>query len=296
MQKPTIIGVGELLWDNLPTGKKLGGAPVNFTYYACALGANGYAVSAIGKDKSGEELLQNFEALGLTSTYIQRNDLPTSEVGVSLDSNGVAQYEIYQNVAWDNIIATSEVCSLAKSTSAICWGSLAQRSVASENAILQIVDCVPENALKIFDINLRQNFYSKEIIENSLNRANVLKLNEDEIVVLSDMFELCGSEIDKAKQLIEKFKLQIVIITMGGDGSVIVSDKSEVSKLKASVSNVVDTVGAGDSFTSTFVASILNGYSLADSHKRANSVASFVCSHEGAIVPRAEIEKFIENL
>ncbi len=296
MQKQVIIGLGELLWDNLPTGKKLGGAPVNFTYYACALGADGYAISAVGNDRSGDELLANFEALGLDSTYIQRNDLSTSEVGVHLDSNGVAQYEIYQNVAWDKIVATENVCNLAKRTSAICWGSLAQRCDFSRDSILAIIGNVRSDALKIFDINLRQNFYSKHIIENSLNLANILKINEDELVVLSDMFELSGDDVDKANALIKKFQLRMVIVTMGGNGSLIVANDGEVSRLSASNSEVVDTVGAGDSFTSTFITSQLSGFSLRDSHQRANAVASFVCSHHGAIVPLKEIETFIKNI
>ena len=284
MKQRVVLSIGELLWDMLPDGKRLGGAPVNFAYYVERGGCKAYAVSAIGRDASGDELLAEFNCLGLDSSFIQRNENPTSSVGVSLDSNGVPQYEIYENVAWDNICADEKILALSQTADAICWGSLAQRSEKSRQAILQIIDNSSENTLKIFDINLRQNFYSKEIIENSLVRADVLKLNEDEIVVLAEMFGLSGDIQAKMKSLMDIYSLRYLIFTMGGEGSIIMNNDGEMSHQKPIATKIVDTVGAGDSFTATFIASILNGVDFREAHKMASNMASKVCGHSGAIV------------
>lgn len=176
-----ILGLGEIVWDCLTDGKKLGGAPVNFCFYAKELGAEAFPVSAVGNDELGSETIAACHSYGLNTDYINVSDLPTSRVLVTVDKKGVPQYEIVENVAWDAIDVNEECFALASDADCICWGSLAQRNVKSRDAILKILDSVPENCLKVFDINIRQHYYSKAIIEESLRRSDILKLNEDEL-------------------------------------------------------------------------------------------------------------------
>ena len=202
-----ILGIGELVWDVFPAGKQLGGAPVNFAYFAKELGAEAYPVAALGCDQLGDEAMEVVRPSGLKLDYIQRNSLPTSRVLVTTDEQGVPQYEIVENVAWDAIECNEAILELASQADVICWGSLAQRSVMSRKSILAIVDAAPESCLKVFDINLRQKFYSKEIIEESLKRADILKLNEDELPVVCEIFEIDGSEAEQIAQIIRRFSL-----------------------------------------------------------------------------------------
>ena len=285
MQKKKVIGVGELLWDVLPTGRRIGGAPVNFTHYVNALGCEGYAVSAVGRDASGDDLLAEFRRTGLSDSYLQRNDFPTGSVGVTLDDKGVPTYEIYEGVAWDNILPDARTLALAREAEAVCWGSLAQRNAVSRRTILAIVDAAPAAALKVFDINLRQHFYDKPLIESSLQRASVLKLNDDELEVLSPMFDLAGEEQTRLRTLIDRYSLRGIVYTKGATGSLILGADGSRSWIDTPHVEVADTVGAGDSFTATFTAMLLQGHSLAEAHRRAVDVAAYVCTCAGAIAP-----------
>ncbi len=285
MQKKKVIGVGELLWDVLPAGRRIGGAPVNFTHYVDALGCEGYAVSAVGRDASGDDLVAEFRRTGLSDEYLQRNDFPTGTVGVTLDSKGVPTYEIYEGVAWDNILPDERTLALAREADAVCWGSLAQRNEVSRRTILAIVDAAPANAIKVFDINLRQHFYDKSLIEASLQRASVLKLNDDELEVLSPMFDLAGDEQMRLRMLIDRYSLRGIVYTKGAIGSLILGADGSRSWIETPRVEVVDTVGAGDSFTATFTAMLLQGHSLAEAHRRAVEVAAYVCTCPGAIAP-----------
>ena len=280
MSKPVIIGLGEIVWDCLPEGKKLGGAPVNFAFHAQQLGADSYPVSAIGNDDLGQETIETCLGYGLRLDYLQKNDLPTSRVLVSLDENGSPRYQILENVAWDDLKATPEVLALASQADAICWGSLAQRSEASRKAILKILDAVPDGAMKVFDINLRQHYYSKEVVTASLERATVLKLNEDE---LPELEKLTG--LDGIPAIIHKFSLDYLIYTCGAAFSEVYGPDGLLSHMETPKVKVADTVGAGDSFTAAFIASILKGESVAEAHDRAVKVSARVCENHGAMVP-----------
>lgn len=274
-----ILGIGEIVWDCLPGGRKLGGAPVNFAYYAKELGALSYPVSAVGNDELGDETLEACRSYGLCTDYIQRNDLPTSRVLVSVDAAGIPQYEIVRNVAWDAVEASSEALELAGEADCICWGSLAQRDVKSREAILSLLDNAPESCLKVFDINLRQKFYSGEVVEGSLSRADVLKLNEDELPVVLD---LAGC-VDIAG-LIKKYALMYVVYTCGASYSEVYSEKGLESHIDTPKVDVVDTVGAGDSFTATFITCLLKGGSVVECHRKAVEVSAYVCTRAGAII------------
>lgn len=285
MKKLKVIAVGEIVWDMLPAGKQLGGAPLNFAFFSKELGAEAYAVSAIGNDVLGDETLAVASATGVNLDYLQRNNLPTSRVLISLDNEGVPQYEIVENVAWDALECPQMILDLVKDASVMCWGSLAQRSVTSRQSVLAMLSAAPKECVKVFDINIRQHYYSREVIETSLGYADILKLNEDELPLVASILGLSGPEHDIVSQLIEKYALKYLVYTHGADFSEVFSATGEYSHVPTPKVKVVDTVGAGDSFTAVFVTSILQGLSMAESHARAVEVSAYVCTQNGAINP-----------
>lgn len=285
MKKLKVIAVGEIVWDMLPAGKQLGGAPLNFAFFSKELGAEAYAVSAIGNDVLGDETLAVASATGVNLDYLQRNNLPTSRVLISLDNEGVPQYEIVENVAWDALECPQMILDLVKDASVMCWGSLAQRSVTSRQSVLAMLSAAPKECVKVFDINIRQHYYSREVIETSLGYADILKLNEDELPLVASILGLSGPEHDVVSQLIEKYALKYLVYTHGADFSEVFSATGEYSHVPTPKVKVVDTVGAGDSFTAVFVTSILQGLSMAESHARAVEVSAYVCTQDGAINP-----------
>lgn len=279
-----IVGMGEALWDVLPEGKKIGGAPANFAYHVSQFGLNSCVVSAVGEDKLGDEILDNFDGKKL-NRIIETVQYPTGTVQVEIDQSGVPQYEIKENVAWDNIPYTARLESLAEKTKAVCFGSLAQRSVVSRNTINRFLDAIPaENEpLIVFDVNLRQGFYNKEILCNSMKRCNVLKINDEELVTVSRMFGYPGIDLqDKCWILLGKYNLKMLILTCGINGSYVFTP-GKVSFQPTPHVEVADTVGAGDSFTAAFIASIVKGKSIAEAHRTAVDVSAFVCTQNGAM-------------
>lgn len=277
-----IVGIGEILWDVFPQGKVLGGAPANFAYHVSQFGLNGYAVSAIGKDTLGVEILQVLNDKQL-KTHIGEVAYPTGTVQVTLSGKGIPQYEICEQVAWDNIPYTPELEALARQTKTVCFGSLAQRSKVSHATINRFVDAVPANAMKIFDINLRQHFYSNELIVESLTKCNVLKINDDEVVLVAEIFGWSDkSEVEVARHLMQVYQLNIVVLTKGTEGSYVFTT-DETSYLPTPIVEVADTVGAGDSFTAAFVASLLKGKNIVEAHQKAVDVSAFVCTQHGAM-------------
>lgn len=279
-----IVGMGEALWDVLPEGKKIGGAPANFAYHVSQFGLDSCVVSAIGDDKLGSEILESFTRKGLNH-LIEKVPYPTGTVQVEIDQAGIPQYDIKENVAWDNIPYTAHLENLATRTKAVCFGSLAQRSVVSRNTINRFLDAMPhdEDNLIVFDVNLRQGFYNKEILCNSMDRCNILKINDEELVTVSRMFGYPGIDLqDKCWILLGKYNLKMLILTCGINGSYVFTP-GNVSFQETPKVKVADTVGAGDSFTAAFIASILKGKSVAEAHKRAVEVSAFVCTQNGAM-------------
>ena len=281
-----IVGIGEVLWDVFPTGKKLGGAPANFAYHVSQFGLDGLAISAVGRDALGEETINALDEHGL-HYHMDRVEEPTGTVQVSLDEQGVPQYEIKTDVAWDNIPYTKELAAIAADTRAVCFGSLAQRSPVSREAIGWFLDAVPADCLKVFDINLRQQFYSREVLDASLRRADILKINEEEIVLVAQIFGIPGLGFeDTCRKLIELYSLKMLILTCGAIGSYVFHEGG-MSYLTTPKVQVADTVGAGDSFTGAFVACILAGKTVGEAHQIAVNVSAYVCTQSGAmpIVP-----------
>ena len=281
--------MGEALWDVLPEGKKIGGAPANFAYHVSQFGLPSCVVSAVGNDALGDEILENFTAKGLKQ-LIEKVPYPTGTVQVEIDQAGVPQYEIKENVAWDNIPWTPALEELAERTKAVCFGSLAQRNVVSRETINKFLDAMPDNEsnLVVFDVNLRQGFYNKEILCNSMERCNILKINDEELVTVSRMFGYPGIDLqDKCWILLGKYNLKMLILTCGINGSYVFTP-GNVSFLPTPKVKVADTVGAGDSFTAAFISSILKGKPVAEAHRRAVDTSAFVCTCNGAmpVLPR----------
>ncbi len=279
-----VVGMGEALWDVLPEGKKIGGAPANFAYHVSQLGLPSCVVSAVGDDALGNEIIENFTDKGLNQ-LIEKVPYPTGTVQVEIDQAGVPQYEIKENVAWDNIPYTESLEALAKKTRAVCFGSLAQRNVVSRTTINKFLDAMPkeEGNLVVFDVNLRQGFYNKEILCNSMERCNILKINDEELVTVSRMFGYPGIDLqDKCWILLGKYNLKMLILTCGINGSYVFTP-GNVSFQHTPKVEVADTVGAGDSFTAAFIVSILKGKSVAEAHTLAVKTSAFVCTQNGAM-------------
>ena len=280
--KRLVVGLGEVLWDMLPEGRKIGGAPVNFAYHAGQFGIDTMAVSAIGNDKLGEDTIAEMNGKHLNHIF-PSVPYPTSSVQVSLDEKGVPAYDIKENVAWDNIPFTNEIESVARSCRAVCFGSLAQRNAVSCNTIRKFIESTPSGCIRIFDINLRQNFYTSNVIRDSLELCNILKINDEEIMLVSRMFNYDSSNIENVcRTIMEDFSLEMVILTCGTKGSYIFT-KGGVSFMPTPKVNVADTVGAGDSFTGSFCAAILRGLPVAEAHKKAVEVSAYVCTQNGAM-------------
>ncbi len=290
-KKPVVVGIGELLWDLFPDGDRLGGAPLNFCYHAQQLGAKGIPVSAVGRDELGQDLRQALYEKGIADQFVETvSRHPTGTVSIALDPDGKPAYTIHEPVAWDALSHADSLTRLARRTDAVCFGSLAQRSEASRKTIHAFLQATSNAALRIFDVNLRQDFYSKEIIDESLRLANILKLSDEELPVLAKMFRLSGSVAEQLEVLRERFGLRLVAYTRGAAGSLLLSP-DEVSDHPGCPGDAINSVGAGDAFTAALCMGLLNGDNLDETNEHANRVATFVCSQDGAtpILPESLI-------
>ena len=279
-----VVGMGEALWDVLPEGKKIGGAPANFAYHVSQFGLPSCVVSAIGDDALGKEIIENFTSKGLDQ-LIAEVPYPTGTVQVEIDQTGIPLYDIKENVACDNIPYTEHLDALAKRTKAVCFGSLAQRNVVSRETINHFLDTMPkdDDSLIVFDVNLRQGFYNKEILCKSMQNCNILKINDEELITVSRMFGYPGIDLqDKCWILLGKYNLKMLILTCGINGSYVFTP-GNVSFQPTPKVEVADTVGAGDSFTAAFIASILKGKSVTEAHTIAVKTSAYVCTQKGAM-------------
>lgn len=278
-----IVGLGEVLYDVLPQGAKLGGAPANFAYHASQFGYEAVAVSAVGNDALGDQALKTFDENGL-KYIIPRVPYPTGTVNVKLDAEGVPTYTFTPNVAWDHIPFTPEMQEVAKNACAVCFGSLAQRSEESRESIMKFLDATPKDCLKIFDINLRGTFYDKETIQNGLRHCDILKINDEELIIVGRLFGYPGLDIEeKCRLIMKRYNLKMVVLTCGTNGSYVFAPNGFKSFMETPKVQVADTVGAGDSFTGAFTASILSGKSIEEAHALAVQVSAYVCTQKGAM-------------
>ena len=281
--KRYIVGLGEALWDVLPEGKKLGGAPANFAYHAGQFGLDTIAISALGEDALAEETVEALKEHNL-NYLMPRVPYPTGTVQVTLAEGGIPTYEIKEGVAWDNIPYTNEMADIAKSARAVCFGSLAQRNSVSRENIRKFLADTPADCLKICDINLRQQFYSKEVLEDSFKLCNILKINDEELVVVNRMFGYEGLDMRQTcEKMVQDYGLKMLVLTCGTNGSYVFTDDGLTSFQDTPKVEVADTVGAGDSFTGSFCACIINGKPVQEAHKTAVAVSAFVCTQNGAM-------------
>lgn len=280
--KLRIAGIGELLWDVLPESENLGGAPVNFAYNVNELGAIGIPLSTVGYDIRAEKAIELLQEKRVDTRAITRADRITGYVQVAVDRNGVAGYMFPDDVAWDHLLINEYGKSIVEHLDAVCFGSLAQRSHVSRKAIYSYLDGLKKETVKVYDINLRQNFYSAEIIESSLRRADIFKLNDEELEIVSKLMALPGKTEEVIDTLLGRYNLKMVILSMGEKGSWLVTS-TKMSRHPGLKAKVVDTIGAGDAFTAATTICYLQGLALDEINEQANRVASFVCSQRGAM-------------
>lgn len=282
-----IAGVGEVLWDLLPSGRQLGGAPANFAYHAGALGADARIISRVGRDNLGREALLRLSEMGVATDGIEvDSNLPTGTVGVELVGEGQPKFTIHENVAWDALRGESRGQAAVTNANAICFGTLAQRGAVSREAIRALVAMAPPTALRILDVNLRAPFFSGPMVEESLGLSNVLKLNDAELPFLATFLHLAGDHRAQIRQISDRFGMKCVAFTRGSQGSLLYAG-GQWSEHPGLSTKVADTVGAGDAFTAAMVLGLLAGWDLDMINRRANEVASWVASCAGGmpIVP-----------
>lgn len=284
MSRPLLIGIGEILWDMLPGGKQLGGAPANFAYHANALGGRGVAVSRVGDDPPGREILERLASLGLNAHAIQIDpQRPTGTVDVVLDSVGVPQYVIHPDVAWDNLQIETSLLELARQADCVGFGSLAQRSDQTRATTHAFLEATRRDCLRLFDINLRQNYFSRQVVHDLLSMSDVLKLNDQELPVVARLLDLRWEGDEAIKTLLDRYALKLIALTRGGEGSRLYDADGSVFEHPGIVAQVVDTVGAGDAFSAALALGLLSDIPLDQINQRANEVAAYVCSQPGAM-------------
>jgi len=288
--RPLVIGLGELLWDLFPKGKQLGGAPANFAYITALLGDRSVVASRVGDDRLGQEALWHLKSHDLDVSHVQRDmQHPTGTVKVDVDVKGQPEYHIIESVAWDFMEFSEDWIALARSTHAVCFGSLAQRCAVSRATIKSFLCAMPSFAIGIFDVNLRQSYFSGEVLRDSARFAKVLKLNHEEFPRFLDLMQ-CPlknserSDVAAARWLCKEFGIQLVCITRGANGSLLVTPSSQDEHPGFRV-KIGDTVGAGDAFTATMVHHALRGSSLRAVNSAANRMGAWVASQEGAMPP-----------
>ncbi len=285
MMSYRIFGIGEVLWDLLPTGRQMGGAPANFAYHAHALGADAEIVSRVGDDVPGREIIGRLGERGLSTRGITTDPIhPTGTVTVELDAGGQPRYVIHEGAAWDHLDAMPALLATLAGADAVCFGSLGQRCEPARTAIRTLVDHTPRRAVRVFDVNLRQNFYSREILVHSLRMANVLKLNADELPIVCRLLGVGGTPREQLAGVLGRYGLRLVACTRGGDGSLLY-DGRDWSEHPGFDAEVKDTVGAGDAYTAAITLGLLAGWPLDKTSRLANQVAAHVCACDGAMPP-----------
>jgi len=282
--KKRVVGLGEVLWDLLPERTCLGGAPANFAYITTLMGDQGIVASRVGEDSRGVEALRRMEEMGLDIDHVQTDsERPTGAVNVQVDTKGAAQYEIAHPVAWDFMEWTLDWQHLAEKADAVCFGSLAQRSESSRATIRRFLSATSASAVKVFDVNLRQSYYSAEILSQSMQLADIVKLNDEELPKIMSLAKFPHKdEFSSARRLCEAYQVKLLCVTRGGRGSLLVRGQ-ESSEHPGFRVRVADTVGSGDAFTAGLVHEYLHGAPLDLMNEVANLVGAWVASEVGAM-------------
>lgn len=286
MNRPVVVGIGEVVWDVFPDGEHFGGAPANVAIDAAALGAEAYVVSAVGRDARGAAALGRLDAAGVHRAAVARLDgRPTGVVTVSVAADGQPAFDIAANVAWDHVPWSTAAAEAIARAGALCFGTLAQRSPVSRATIGRALRSARSDALRLFDVNLRQHYFDAAVVQGSLRLANVVKLNDEELPVVARLVGLtAGTAMDRLRMLVERYRLRLAVLTCGSGGSLLVT-RDDTCECSAPATVVRDTVGAGDAFAATLLVGLLTGRSLDEVSERANAVAAYVCSQPGATPP-----------
>ena len=288
-----MAGIGEILWDLLPDGRKLGGSPMNVAYHCQAAGIHSTVISAIGTDALGAEIVEQVRAKKIPTSFIQIcPNHPTGTVTVKLN-DGIPDFTIHPDVAWDEIQWNVQLEKLADSLDAVAYGSLSQRNETSRSCIQHFLQSMKPDSLKVFDVNLRQDFHSLDLLKRCLELSTILKINDEELPVLAEYLHLKGPLKAQLHTLIEGFSLKLVAYTMGAKGSWLLT-KDTFSEMEAPIVNIADTVGAGDAFTGVLIAGLLQGKTLEKIHQQATKTAAWVCTQQGG-TPRYLLGEEIEN-
>lgn len=278
----TVVALGEILWDVFPEGARFGGAPANYACHAAAFGCSTAMISAVGQDELGNRALESLSGHGVHTALVQQlADWPTGQVHVLVDANGHPQYQFGADEAWDHLHPLAEMLPLAGRADAVCFGTLGQRHSDSRRVIREFVQQTRPECFRIFDINLRGDYYDEDIVGQSLELANVLKLNEDELPWLASLYHLQGTSEQQLRQVMQRFRIETAALTLGSNGSLLIRG-SEEHRMQRLPVDIQDTVGAGDSFTAAMTVGLLNDLDLPTIHDRAARVAAFVCSEAGA--------------
>ena len=278
MPKPTIICFGEVLWDVLPTGRIAGGAPMNVAYHINQLGMQSKIISSIGDDDLGKELIRFLESKGVSTDLIQTdNTFPTGIVNVMLDSGGYPSYEIVSPVAWDYIRPDDKVKDLVNGSDALVFGSLACRTERNKRTLFEYLDVAP---VRVLDVNLRAPFYSQPLIEALLAKADIVKMNDEELALIASWQGIGGDERHQLDYIKNKFGIDLLILTKGKDGAACL-DESGYQEHPGFAIKVQDTIGSGDSFLAAFLSKYLKGSTTLECLAFAGAVGALVATKAG---------------
>lgn len=281
---PVVVGLGEVLWDLLPAGRQLGGAPANLVHHARALGAEGVVVSRVGDDALGREILARLKAVGIDTAHVSVDrEHATGTVTVELAAEGVPRFTIHENVAWDFLPSNPALAELAGRCDALCYGTLAQRSPVTRRTIRDVLALVRRGCLRVFDVNLRQRYFDAETLDALLARSDVLKINDEEVAVVTRVLGMKGDEGACIDGLFERYPLQALALTRGARGSLLARRGEQASHPGVSGVRVADTVGAGDAFTAALILGLLRGHALDTINDAANQIAAYVCTRPGGM-------------
>ena len=283
IKKPIVVGIGELLWDLLPGGRRLGGGPANFAYHAAAQGMAAFAVSAVGDDQAGRDIFAELRGKSLSTEYVA--SLPEQKTGtVTVElSDGIPSYTIHAPVAWDFIPFSESLERLATKADAVCFGTLAQRGNVSATTIRRFLSHTRPNCLKIFDVNLRQDFFNADLIDASLGRCDLMKISDEELPAVAELLKISGGEKIIMAELMRRYKLKHAVLTKGKDGSVFYDGKTYMEIPAFEFGPKIDTVGCGDSFTATLTAGLLSEFAPEEAMCHASRIAGLVCASSGAM-------------
>jgi fructokinase len=299
-QSSLVVGLGELIWDIFPEGRRMGGAPSNFAYLSRLLGEKAAVASRVGRDALGTEALEKLSRAGLSTRYIQFDDShPTGTVGVVIREDGEPHFNVNENSAWDYLEWTREWEELAAGSVVVCFGTLGQRHAAARATVTRFLEATRADALRLFDVNLRHSFFTPEMLTRSLSHATVVKLNEEELTLAARMLSLSASGARAmAEALLRRFDLELVAVTRGARGSLLVSRDGEADEHPGFPVRVADMIGCGDAFAAALALSLRRGATLALSNEVANRVGAWVATQTGATpgADPATIARLLEGL